>query len=176
VRGLLALLLLVPLLARAQTVTGGAASVTTLISSQVAVVGNGADTTEDTLFTVTIPAGTFVNVGDAIHIIARGTNAASTDTKSVRVKFGGSNSDTFNTNIVGQTTWYIDEWLWKTGTNTQAWTAFHNLASNSGSNGFNSNLAITDTAAITLLITGQNSTAATANSIQTSAIMVWAVH
>lgn len=143
-----------------------------LLFQSTAVVGNGADTTEDTLYTVTIPAGTLANVGDVLHVIARGTAAATTDSKSTRLKFGGTNINSFTQNAVGNVAWYFEVWILKTGANAQSITAFTIPATNNVTSGIGTS-AITDTGAITMLLTGQNSTAATANSIQTSSMFVY---
>src|SRR6185369_2057528 len=60
-----------------------------MINTPVASVGNGADTTEDTLQTFSIPAATLRTVGDRLRIVAGGTYGATTDSKTVKVKIGG---------------------------------------------------------------------------------------
>jgi hypothetical protein len=173
-RRLLALLLLAIAPASAQTVTMGMTGQTTMLFNSTAVVGNGVDTTEDTLYTATIPAGTLANVGSAIHFVMRGTAAASTDVKVIRLKFGGTNVAALTNNAVGQATWWFDVWLWKTGSNTQFTVAVANNAGNNTTNA-TSTAAIADTAAITVLVTGQNSTNSVLNSIQTTGMIIWAV-
>jgi hypothetical protein len=170
-RGLLALLLLVPLLARAQTVTSTVTRPVLLFQS-VALVGNGADTTEDTLYTAPIAASQLANVGDTFHVVARGLTAASTDVKSIRVKLGASNVCTFNSSAVGNTTYMIELWIVKTGANAQSTVCFSTNATNAVANALTVT-AVTDTAASSISVTGQNNTTSTLNSIQAQLIMVW---
>lgn len=60
------------------------------VFSSVAGVGNGADTTEDTLFTATIPANTFDIPGRQLLLEAFGSISATNAVKTVRVYFGTS--------------------------------------------------------------------------------------
>lgn len=65
---------------------GQASRLSTQLS--VAGVGNGADTSEDTLFTFSLPANTLSNVGQEVDIEAWGSVAATSATKVVKVYFG----------------------------------------------------------------------------------------
>ncbi len=162
-RLLAAALLCLPFVASAQTVTQSASKVALIFSSN-SLQGNGADTTEDNLATY---VGTvfLANVGDLIHFNARGVAAASTDTKSIRVKLGASSACSVSNTAVGNTTWIMDCWIMKTGSSAQAaWFQANNATNNTTQN--YGTLAITDTSPITLQITAQNATAGTANSIQ----------
>jgi hypothetical protein len=129
-----------------------------------ASVGNGADTTEDTLQTYVVPANTLVNVGDRIIIEAAGTFAASTDNKTMRVRFNGGTASAFISGIaVGQTLWSTRFVLMKTGANTQMFIGpviSSNTVLNNGGG-----LSLTDTASITITISGQNATNPVAGSI-----------
>src|SRR6185369_8740398 len=66
--------------------SGGARNMSVPVSS----VGNGADTSEDTLPTVVLAAGLLRSVCDRVRIVAGGTMGATTDTKNGRIKFGGT--------------------------------------------------------------------------------------
>lgn len=69
------------------TASGGTgARLSTQLS--VAGVGNGADTSEDTLFTYSLPANTLANVGQEVDIEAWGSVTATSATKVVKVYFG----------------------------------------------------------------------------------------
>jgi hypothetical protein len=142
-----------------------------LMFQSTTVNGNGADTTEDTLYTTTIPAGLLQNVGDTLHVVVKGTAAASTDTKVLRIRFGNTLVSNFNCVAVGQVAWYFDAYIMKTGSNTQSTTALINSVTNTNTT-INPS-SITDTAAIVLLVSGQNNTTSTLNSIQASSIQVW---
>jgi hypothetical protein len=149
--------------ATAQTVTSTPSRVQ-LIFSGSTLQGNGADTTEDALaaYTGTV---SLVNVGDAIHFTGRGVSAGTTDTKSIRVKLGGTTTCTATNGAASNTTWLLDCWIIKTGSSTQALWYFNNNATNNvAQNG--TTAAVNDASPLTLSLTAQNATTATANSIQ----------
>src|SRR5882672_6664977 len=162
-RILLACALLLPFCALAQVVSVVPSRVQLIFSSGT-LQGNGADTTEDALpgYTGTVQ---LLNVGDAVHITARGVSAGSTDTKVIRMKIGGSNACVNTNGLASNVTWYLECWIVKTGANTQvAWFLSNNLSNTTVSNFFS--LTVTDNVPHTVNITAQNSTAATQNSIQ----------
>ncbi len=70
---------------------GGAAS-SRIVDSQTSTtgVGNGADTTDDTLFTYTLPAGSLATNGDSISVIAFGVVANNANLKQIRFWFAGT--------------------------------------------------------------------------------------
>lgn len=128
-----------------------------------ASVGNGADTTEDTLQTFVVPAGQLANVGDRLIITVGGTFAASTDTKTARVRFNGVILGSIPGIAAGQTGWTGTVYFMKNGSSTQvslapffATTTLNNLSNATGQ---------TDTSTITITVTGQNATNSVANSI-----------
>lgn len=126
-------------------------------------VGNGADTTEDTLQTFTLPAAQLTNIGDVIHIRAGGTLAATTDNRTVRVRFGGQVVGGFSISVASATVWWVDVTVIKTGANTQSFVATGDYGA--GNQAKSGTLTVTDTASIVLSVTGQNSTTPTAGSI-----------
>ena len=135
----------------------------------VAGVANGADTTADTIASVVIPARTFDVVGRCITVQAWGNVTATSATKTVSFSFGAS----LTQSIVQYTTTNTGQWqawiqLFKTGTNTQmalfqadANGTTASLLGLSGGRALNISTAgtETDTAAITMKITGQSSVA-----------------
>jgi hypothetical protein len=134
-----------------------------LLDLSVAGVGNGADSTEDTLFTHALPANTLDVVGRCITLLAWGSVPATSATKTARVYFGAiSASAGYTTTQTGN--WQIYMMIWKQANNVQlalsevdaigATTARQVTPVTNG--------AETDTAAITVKVTGQSS-AATAN-------------
>jgi len=143
-----------------------------LLFESNAVVGNGADTTEDTLYTFTIPAVLMANVGDTIYFVGRTTTAGNTDTKSTRIRFGSALTTNVANTGVGNTFVFFQLWITKTGANTQKFIA---LAANANNSLVNSTLAtsITDTSPIVVNLTAQNATTATANSIQSDMMLVY---
>jgi hypothetical protein len=127
-------------------------------------VGNGADITEDTLQSFTIPAGLMANVGDIIHVVARGAPLNSADVKVVRLKLGGTNISALTLTPSSTQPWLLEAWITKTAANTQSTQVLQTVATN------NTTVArfpsgITDTASMALLLTGQNSTNPVAGSI-----------
>ena len=137
-------------------------------------VGNGSDTTEDTLMSYTIPANTLANVGDRIEIKVACKLAANTDTKTFRVRIGTVSGTTL-TSMQGTTTNHTacasSIWIMKTGSSTQAYGSLGSTNLNS-SYDYVGTLALTDTAGITLYVTGQDSTAATSNAVQAQLFLV----
>jgi|KBSMisStandDraft_5_1062788.scaffolds.fasta_scaffold00041_24 hypothetical protein len=152
--------------ATAQTVTSAQSKVAVIFSSAT-LQGNGADTTEDALSAYT---GTvfLANVGDVVHFTARGVSLGSTDSKSIRLKLGGTTACTATNAAAGNTTWYFDCWILKTGSNTQSAWFFNNNATNNVASSLNS-ITVTDNVSLTVNVTAQNATAGTANSIQIQA-------
>lgn len=160
--------------AMAQQVTPPSTGSITTLSVNGTSVGNGADTTEDTLMTYTVPANTLVNVGDMLHIIAGGTFAATTDNKTVRVRFGGVSGVAVslpNGSAAGQTGWYVDAYITKTGASTQSYVS--GGLSSTNANGTTSGTASkTDTATQDIVVTGRNVTSSAAGSITCQMLVV----
>ena len=67
--------------------TGGGGALNQQVSG--AGVGNGADATDDDLFTYTIPAGTLAADGDMIRLTFMGAYSATGNTKTFKAWFGG---------------------------------------------------------------------------------------
>ena len=145
------------------TVPGGT-GLARLLNPPVASVGNGADLTEDLLQTVTIPANALRNVGDILRIRAGGTFTGSTDTKVARVKLNGAAYASASALTAIAVSWAVHLEVQKSAAGTQisagtgwAHQGLTNVASVNGN--------LTDTAAITLTVTGQNSTNSVAGSV-----------
>lgn len=128
-----------------------------------ASVGNGADTTEDTLQTFVIPAGQLANVGDRIVIEAGGALTGSADVKVVRLRFNGGSGAAITSNASTEVAWMCRLVMMKTGANTQASVITFGATTISAYNCTTG--ALTDTSAITLTVTGQNNTNFVAGSI-----------
>lgn len=111
-----------------------------------------------------VPAGKLANPGDVVHIVASGTLAATTDGKAVRLTVGGQLIASLGTSNSLVTAYTIDAVIMKTGSNEQSYlTTFSpqglNVQAKTGT------LTLTDTDSISIQLTGQNTTAATANSV-----------
>lgn len=139
-------------------------------------VGNGADTTQDTLQTFTLGAGQLANVGDTIHLVASGTFASSTDTKTARVVFGGQNLASQATATSGVQFWSVEVWIIKTGSSAQSYAVMGSINGTSSGGTTTGTKTVTDTAAITINITGQNSTNSVANSITCQTLVIEYLH
>jgi hypothetical protein len=127
-------------------------------------VGNGADTTDDILQTFVVPAGTLASVGDRLVIEAGGTLSASTDNKSMRVRLNAGISIAGCTvTAAAQASWALRCVVMKSGANTQSVVGICNA--NNVANGTSGLQTVTDTAPITITITGQNATNPVAGSI-----------
>ena len=63
---------------------------TGLLAFKTSDTGTTAVTSEEVLFTYTIPAGLIANTGEGVRIKASGTTAANGHTKTIRIKVGGN--------------------------------------------------------------------------------------
>jgi hypothetical protein len=125
--------------------------------------GNGADTTEDTLKSFTLPANALNQVGRGVYIYAWGTFAANTNTKAAKMYFGATSISTgaAASNNVG---WALEMVVGKSAANAQAINGQSVVGTSHGGT-VSSTGSETDTAAITIKVTGQDSTSANANAI-----------
>ena len=92
------------------------------ISVQVSAagVGNGADTTEDVLYTVTMPANCLDIVGRQFLIEAYGQVSATSATKNARVYFGSTVLVNFAATTTQTGVWAVTALVTKTGANAQS--------------------------------------------------------
>lgn len=134
-------------------------------------VGNGADTTEDTLQTYTISAGQLANVGDVIHLRTGGTLAASTDAKAVRLKVGNQLVASLASSAAGVTAWALEATIIKTGANGQSYVGW-SIPNSAGGTSKAGTLTLTDTSTIQILVTGQNTTNPVAGSVTAQMLIV----
>lgn len=139
-------------------------------------VGNGADTTVDTLQTFTMAAGQLANVGDVIRVYANGTVASSTDVKLANVTFGGQIIGTQTISTTGVTKWSIELWIIKTASNTQTRLVTGSIGGSPNIGTSSGPISITDTSPITIAITGQNQTNAVAGSVTCAGVVIEYMH
>ena len=90
-----------------------------LLNIQTAASGTGADTTEDTLYTFTLPANAFSIPGKAVRVRAWGTTGANGNNKTAKVYFGASVAFASATSAANNTPWYFEMIVVKSGANTQ---------------------------------------------------------
>jgi len=127
------------------------------ITAQLSATGTGADTTEDTLQTFTLPANTLDANGRCVRIRAWGTYGATATNKTIRLYFGVA---IYNSTALAQngTSWILEAEVYKTGSNTQtSWATI--LAGNSDPGAQVNTPNQTDSSGIVIKVTGQNGTA-----------------
>lgn len=154
-------------------VGGTGARLSTQLS--VAGVGNGADTTEDTLFTYSLPANSLKNVGQEVDIEAWGSVTATSATKTIKLYFGAS-----VLTVAAYTTTQTGNWRARLRVVKQAASVQLIMGEGDALGATTTrvlanitNGADTDTAAIVIKVTG-TSTASTANLILANGMIVTA--
>lgn len=140
------------------------------VYAPAAAGGNGADTTEDTITSFALPANAFDLAARGMWIYAFGTYANNTDTKAARCRFGASiNIAAATGQNVG---WATELLVFKNGASSQ----IANGQTISGTTHGGTTLPLagteTDTAPITIKVTGQDSSTATASSVTCSGCMM----
>ncbi|MDE2467774.1 MAG: hypothetical protein KGL35_03290, partial [Bradyrhizobium sp.] len=134
-------------------------------------VGNGADTTEDTLQSFTLPANAFDLPGRALWIYAYGKFATDLDSKTARLYFGSSIVLSSGAQTLSNTGWALELLVQKTGANAQI--ASGQIVNGTTHGGVTLPLigTETDTAGIIIKVTGQTGTAA-ANDVVLNGLMI----
>jgi hypothetical protein len=158
----------------AQTVMGSAGTGAAMlkeagnINRQVSIAGagNGADTTEDVLFTFTLPANAFDAVGRGVLITAWGTTGTSAHTKTIRAYFGTGITMTLSVGTIASSAWNIQLQVYKgSAVNTQIGQGQNILGGTH--QGITAPISGTEpeNAGIVIKVTGQVGTGAAANEI-----------
>lgn len=123
----------------------------------------GANTTDTTLYTYTLPANVLDLDGRLLRVVAYGSLGATSNTKTVRLKWNGTSGTTV-VSFVGTNNaskWMIIGYVLRTGSNTQDVFGYLPMGGASQDIGPNNATATaTDSAAIVLAITAQNGVAA----------------
>lgn len=144
--------------------SGGGTSLTTTgnIFEFFGSVGNGADTTEDTLKTFSLPANALDQINRGVYIYAWGSYGNTPGTKAAKLYFGSTSLAA----ATGQNTgWALEFVIGKSAANTQQISGQQIVGTVHGGVTNTANASNTDTAAIVIKLTGQNSTSANANTI-----------
>ncbi len=131
-------------------------------------VGNGADTTEDVLKSFSLPANALDVVGRAVYIYAWGTYANNTNTKAAKLYFGATSIAAASGN---NTSWALEMVVIKSAANAQKINS-QNITGTTHGGTTSAAGAETDTAAITIKVTGQDTTSANANAIVLNGLYV----
>jgi hypothetical protein len=134
------------------------------LTAQVSQTATGADVTEDTLQSYTLPANALDVVGRGVRVTAWGSYSANTNGKTIRLYFGVGNVIMNSTALTQNGTgWWVEAEIYKIGSNAQCHWA--NIIAGNTLPGMQSGTdAQTDSAGILIKVTGQNSVA-TANDI-----------
>lgn len=127
--------------------------------------GNGADTTEDTLQTLTLPANALSAVGKGVYIYAWGKYSGDTNTKTAKLYFGSETVSAQTTGAAGNVAWALEMVVMKAGASLQVVSSQSIVGTAHGGVSNNITAAETDTSAITIKLTGQDSTSAAANRV-----------
>lgn len=151
------------------TVNAGASTGTLLASGRInsqysaTGIGNGADTTDDTLFTYTLPANALNTTGQAIRVTAWGGFAANGNNKRVIINFGTYqiSTGTITDNAKG---WKAQMIVGRNGASSQVISG-EILHDTTWITEAFSTQTITDTAPIVIKITGASQTSGTANDV-----------
>jgi len=140
-----------------------------VLSVNTTSTGNGADTTEDTLLTFSLPAKTLSAAKKGLKIRAWGTCAANTHNKTMKLYFGSEvvATPTAATNGVN---WSLELEVYKTGSSTQV-VFGGGLVDTTPVTPLVTTGAETDTAAITIKVTGQTGTSG-ANDVVAKGLIV----
>jgi hypothetical protein len=128
-----------------------------LINAALSSTGNGADTTEDTLQTYSLPTNSLDNVSRCVRITTWGILAANADNKTIKLYFGGSviSSGTLTSSGVN---WRSTLTVCKTGASTQSVLGEMSVGATMIAPYYNAGTD-TDSSAITIKTTGQAGTA-----------------
>lgn len=127
-----------------------------VISVNTTSTGNGADTTEDTLLTYSLPAKALSANGKGIKIRAWGTTAANADNKTMKLYFGSEVIATA-TAATNNKNWFLELEVFRTGASTQVVWGQGQVDTTNVTPYFATG-AETDTAAIVIKVTGQAGT------------------
>lgn len=147
--------------AGASTETHKSAGIINVDSTQAAT---GANTTDTTLFTYTLPANALNANGRTIRFTAWGTFGATANNKTVRLESGGISGDAIVaiTTAANAKAWLLQGLIIRTGSSTQdlvGWAQTDLTVANSDGVDVGTGTQ-TDSGAIDLVVTSQNGTAA----------------
>jgi hypothetical protein len=120
-------------------------------------IGNGADTTADTLFTYTLPANALNVAGKGLGITAWGKTAANGNNKTINVKLGGTTILTSGVVTSNNLAWYAYCEVIKVASNSQVILATLQIGTAITVQTVTT-ATETDTAAIIILVQGQSGT------------------
>jgi hypothetical protein len=119
-----------------------------------------ADTNETTLWSYTLPANAMRRNRDYVHILAFGTNAANANSKTIRLKFGGTITTIISAAANGGG-WRMESHVIRATATTQEAQGFAAMTAGFGFGNIQHTAgAITLTSPVVISMTGQNAVAA----------------
>lgn len=135
----------------------------TVLATQSSTVGNGADVTEDVLFSALIPANTLISSGKIAKLRCWGQTANNGNSKTLKLKFGADTYTAFSGVVTAQS-WYAEYTLMhKTAISTQNRVGRSEFGSTQATTVVGV-IALPETSDIIVQITGQTNVA-TANDV-----------
>lgn len=104
---------------RASSATGSyTAGTVNIVGRAIGPVGNGLDTTEDTLLSVTVPGGTVAVAGQTLHAMSWGSTSSGSINRILKCYYGVDLLGTLN--LTGtQFDWWLDMMIMRTNTGAQ---------------------------------------------------------
>lgn len=121
-------------------------------------IATPADTTEDVLASITIPANS-MGANGCLRIVTLWTFTNSVNNKTMRVRFSGASGTIFATiGLTTQVTTRLSVWIQNTATNAQNGGFEENHPASGPNQTFGTTAAVDTTAATTVVITGQKAT------------------
>jgi hypothetical protein len=134
-----------------------------VFTNGAAGTGNGNDTTEDLLFSYTLPANSFDSIGRQLFIQAHGTFANNANTKTAKLYFGSSiNFTTVNAAGGSVIPWWMQLLVTKVGPSVQVCLA-QSINGTTHAGSLDLPGTENDAAAIIIKVTGQTSVAGANN-------------
>jgi hypothetical protein len=134
-------------------------------------VGNGADTTEDTVKTFSLPANAFDAVGRSCYIYAWGSYHADANVKTAKLYFGAT-SISAAASAAGNTAWALEMVVGKAGSSLQVISSQSIVGTSHGGVTNSATATETDTAGIVIKLTCQTATSAVANRVVLNGMFV----
>lgn len=129
-----------------------------VINTDSTQAATGANTTDTTLFTYTLPANALDADGRVIKFTAWGSFAANGNTKTVRLKFNGAAGSSIMafSGTPNNQNWVLQGTVIRTGSNAQDFFGTSVLGPTAATNATFGTATVTDNAAIDLAVTAQN--------------------
>lgn len=137
---------------------GVGATLPGVLTKSVTSASTTAVTTEETLWSYSLPAGTLASRGQAVRIRVFGSTANNANSKTIRLKWGASSVRDISTSTTGGIGWRYDCTIMRSGAAAQVIDCALQIGSSPGTY-FALSGTETLSGAVTIALTGQNGTA-----------------